>query len=160
LRASGPAPGAPTIGLARRLIAIPRRACSRHCRRMRARSGCSGTSSREYSVFTSSTRDWTAARCRKTFEGRLKKVPVHFGSLTDRRANQFKSSVGKISTRDLVGWHQEVGTCAAMDGEKTLYSAVSRQLNEVLNERFLAYVLDAKHGLAFSAWEEKKRREA
>jgi hypothetical protein len=36
-------------------------------------------------------------------------------------------------------------------------STVTRQFNEVLNERFLAYVLDAKQGLAFSEWEEARR---
>ena len=103
--------------------------------------------------------DWTAARCRKTFEDRHKQLAVHFGSMTDRRADQFKSSVGKISTQDLIGWQRELGTCIKINGERTLYSAVSRQLNEVLNERFLAYVLDAQQALAFSEWEEKKQRE-
>jgi|ERR1700693_2823854 hypothetical protein len=103
--------------------------------------------------------DWTIARCRKTFEDRHKQLAVHFGSMTDSRTDQFKSSIGKISTRDLIGWQQGLGTCVKIDGERTLYSAVSRQLNEVLNERFFAYVLDAKQGLAFSEWEEKKQRE-
>jgi hypothetical protein len=104
--------------------------------------------------------DWTVAKCRKTFEDRHKQLAVHFGSMTDSRTDQFKSSVGKIQTRDLIGWQQELGTCVKkIDGERTLYSAVSRQLNEVLNERFLAYVLDAKQGLAFSEWEEKKQQE-
>jgi hypothetical protein len=104
--------------------------------------------------------DWTAARCRKTFEDRHKQLAVHFHTMTDSRTDQFKSSVGKIQTRDLMGWQQELGTCVnKIDGERTLYSEVSRQLNEVLNERFLAYVLDAKQGLAFSEWEEKKQRE-
>lgn len=104
--------------------------------------------------------DWTAARCRKTFEDRHKQLAVHFHTMTDSRTDQFKSSVGRIPTRDLTGWQQELGTCAnRIDGERALYSAVSRQLNEVLNERFLAYVLDAKKGLAFSEWEEKKQRE-
>ncbi len=104
--------------------------------------------------------DWTVARCRKTFEDRHKQLAVHFGSMTDSRADQFKSSVGKISTRNLIGWQQELATCSnKIDGERTLYSAVSRQLNEVLNERFSAYILDAKQGIAFSEWEEKKQRE-
>ena len=103
--------------------------------------------------------DWTAARCRKTFEDRHKQLAVHFHTMTNSRTDQFKSSVGKISTRDLIGWQRELGTCLKIDGERTLYSAVSRQLNEVLNERFLAYVMDAKQGLAFSEWEEKKQRE-
>jgi hypothetical protein len=103
--------------------------------------------------------DWTAARCRKTFEDRHKQLVVHFGSRTDRRADQFKSTVGRISTRDLIRWQQEIGTCVNIDGERTLYSAVSRQLSQVLNERFLAYVLDARQALAFSEWEEKKQRE-
>jgi hypothetical protein len=103
--------------------------------------------------------DGTAARCRKTFEDRHKQLTVHFGSMADRRADQFKSPVGKISTRDLLGWQQELGTCVNIDGERALYRAVARQLNEVLNERFLAYVLDAQQGLAFSEWEGKKQRE-
>jgi hypothetical protein len=103
--------------------------------------------------------DWTAARCRKTFEDRHEQLVVHLGRMTDHHADQFKSSVGKISTKDLIGWQRELGTCLKIDGERTLYSAVSRQLNEVLNERFLAYVLDAKQGLAFSEWEQKKQRE-
>jgi hypothetical protein len=104
--------------------------------------------------------DWTVARCRKTFEDRHKQLAVHFGSMTDSRTDQFRSPVGKISARDLIGWQQELGTCVnKIDGERTLYSAVSRQLNEVLNERFLAYVLDAKQGLAFSEWEEKRQQE-
>jgi hypothetical protein len=76
--------------------------------------------------------------------------------MTESRTDQFKSSVGKIPTRDLIGWQQAPGTCLKVDGERTLYSAVSRQFNEVLNERFLAYVLDAKQGLAFSEWEKRK----
>ena len=105
-------------------------------------------------------RDWTVARCRKTFEDRHKQLAVHFHTMTDSRTDQFKSSVGKMPTRDLIGWQQELGTCVnKIDGEQTLYSAVSRQLNEVLNERFLAYVLDGKQGLAFSEWEVKKQRE-
>jgi hypothetical protein len=103
--------------------------------------------------------DWTVARCRRSYEDRHKQLAVHFGSMTDSRTDQFKSSIGKISTRDLIGWQQELGTCVKIDGERTLYSAVSRQVNEVLNERFLAYILDAKQGLAFSEWEEKKQRE-
>jgi hypothetical protein len=104
--------------------------------------------------------DWTVARCRKTFEDRHKQLAVHFHTMTDSRNDQFKSSVGRITTRNLIGWQQELGTCAnKIDGERTLYSAVSRQLNEVLNERFLAYVLDAKQGLAFSEWEVEKQRE-
>jgi hypothetical protein len=103
--------------------------------------------------------DWSVAKCRKTFEDRHKQLAEHFGSVPHRRADQFKSSVGKISTRDLIGWQHELGTCVKIDGEQTLYSAVSRQLDEVLNERFLAYVLDAKQGLAFSEWEGKKQRE-
>ncbi len=113
-------------------------------------------------VLTCSTfgQDWTVAKCRKTFEDRHKQLAVHFGNMTDSRADPFKSSVGKISTRDLIGWQQELGTCVnKIDGERTRYSAVSRQLNKVLNERFLAYILDAKQGLAFSEWEEKKQRE-
>ena len=102
--------------------------------------------------------DWTVAKCRKTFEDRHKELAERFG-MPHRRADQFKSSVGKISTQDLIGWQQELGTCVKIDGERTLYSAVSRQLDGVLNERFLAYVLDAKQGLAFSEWEEKKQRE-
>jgi len=104
--------------------------------------------------------DWTVARCRKTFEDRHKQLAVHSGRMTGSRTDQFKSSVGKIPTRDLIRWQQELETCVnKIDGERTLYSAVSRQLNEVLNERFLAYVLDAKQGLAFSEWEGKKQRE-
>jgi hypothetical protein len=104
--------------------------------------------------------DWTAARCRKTFEDRHEHLAVHLGSMTDRRADQFKSSIGKISTQDLIGWQHELGTCVNIDGKRMiLYRAVSRQLNEVLNERFLAYVLDAKQELAFSEWEQKKQRE-
>jgi hypothetical protein len=101
--------------------------------------------------------DWTVAKCRKTFEDRHKQLAERFEP--HRRADQFKSSVGKISTQDLIGWQQELGTCVKIDGERTLYSAVSRQLDGVLNERFLAYVLDAKRGLAFSEWEGKKQRE-
>jgi len=104
--------------------------------------------------------DWTAARCRKTFEDRHEQLAVHLGSMTQHRADQFKSSVGKISTQDLIGWQHELGTCVNIDGKRMiLYRAVSRQLNKVLNERFLAYVLDAKQGLVFSEWEEKKQRE-
>ena len=104
--------------------------------------------------------DWTAARCRKTFEDRHKQLAVHFHTMADSRTDQFKSSVGRIATRDLIGWQRELGTCInRIDGERTLYSAVSRQLNEVLNERFLAYVLEAKQGLAFSEWEERRQRE-
>ncbi len=113
-------------------------------------------------VLTSSVlgQDWTAARCQKTFEDRNKQLAVHFRTMTDSRTDQFKSSVGKIQTRDLIGWQRELGPCVnRIDGKRTLYSAVSRQLNEVLNERFLAYVLDAKQGLAFSEWEEKKQLE-
>lgn len=102
--------------------------------------------------------DWTVAKCRKIFEDRHKQLAVHLGSMTDSRTDQFKSSVGKIQIRDLIGWQQELRTCVKIDGQLTLYSAVSRQLNEVVNERFLAYVLDAQ-GLAFSEWEEKKQRE-
>ena len=104
--------------------------------------------------------DWTVAKCRKTFEDRHKQLAVHFHTMTNSPTDQFKSSVGKISTRDLLGWQQEVGTCVnKIDGERTLYSAVSRQLSEVINERFSAYVLDSKQGIAFSEWEKKKQRE-
>jgi len=103
--------------------------------------------------------DWTVSKCRKTFEDRHKQLAVHFGSMADSRTDPFKSSVGKISTRDLIGWQQELGTCVnKIDGERALYSSVSRQLNDVLNERFLGYILDAKQRLAFSEWEEKKQR--
>jgi len=104
--------------------------------------------------------DWTVAKCRKTFEDRHKQLAVHLRTMTDSRTDQFKSSIGKISTRDLIGWQQELGTCVnKIDGERILYSAVSRQLNEVLNERFVGYILDAKQGLAFSEWKQKKQRE-
>ena len=104
--------------------------------------------------------DWTQAKCRKTFEDRNTQLALHFGSITDSPTDQFKSSVGKIPTRDLISWQQELGTCThKIDGERTLYRVVSRQLNEVLNERFSAYVLDAKQGLAFSEWEREKQRE-
>jgi hypothetical protein len=103
--------------------------------------------------------DWAVAKCRKTFEERHKQLAVHFGSIADSRTDQFKSSVGRIPTRDLIRWQEELGTCVKIDGERILYSAVSRQLNEVLNERFVAYVLDARQALAFSEWEGKKQRE-
>jgi hypothetical protein len=105
--------------------------------------------------------DWTVAKCRKTFEDRHKQLAVQLGSMASSRTEQLKSSVGTVSTRDLIRWQQELETCAdKIDGERTLYSEVSRQLNEILNERFLAYVLDAKQGLlAFSEWEGKKQRE-
>jgi len=104
--------------------------------------------------------DWSLAKCRKTFEDRHTQLALHFGSTTDSPAEQFKSSIGKIPTRDLIRWQQELETCThKTDGERTLYSMVSRQLNEVLNERFSAYVLDAKQGLAFSEWEREKQRE-
>ena len=104
--------------------------------------------------------DWTVAKCRKTFEDRHKQLAVHFGSMADSGVNQFKSSVGKIPTRDLIGWQQELGTCVnKIDSEQPRYRTVSRQLNEVLNERFSAYVLDAKQGLVFSEWEREKQRE-
>jgi hypothetical protein len=104
--------------------------------------------------------DWNPAKCRKTFEDRHTQLALHFGSMTDSPTEQFKSSVGKIPTRDLIRWQQELGTCTHnIDGERTLYSVVSRQLNEVLNERFSAYVLDAKQGLVFSEWEREKQRE-
>jgi hypothetical protein len=103
--------------------------------------------------------DWTPAKCRRTFEDRHTQLALHFGSMTDSRTDQFKSLVGKIPTRDLISWQQELGTCIhKIDGERTLYSVVSRQLNEVLNERFSAYVLDGKQGLAFSEWEQEKQR--
>ena len=105
------------------------------------------------------SQDWTVAKCRKTFEDRHKQLAVHFQTATDSHTDQFKSTIGKISSRNLLGWQQDAGTCSKIDGERTLYSAVSRQLSEVLNERFSAYVLDSKQGLAFSEWEEKKLRE-
>jgi hypothetical protein len=104
--------------------------------------------------------DWTPPKCRKTFEDRHRQLALHVGSMTDSPSNQFKSSVGKIPTRDLIRWQQELETCThKIDAERTLYSVVSRQVNEVLNERFSAYVLDAKQGLAFSEWEREKQRE-
>ena len=104
--------------------------------------------------------DWNPAKCRKTFENRHTQLALHFASMTESTTSQFKSSVGKIPTRDLIRWQQELGNCThKINGERTLYSVVSRQLNEVLNERFSAYVLDAKQGLAFSEWEQEKQRQ-
>ena len=103
--------------------------------------------------------DWNPAKCRKTFEDRHTQLALHFGR-TNSPTGQFKSSVGKIPTRDLIRWQQELETCTnKIDGVRTLYSVVSRQLNDVLNQRFSAYVLDAKQGLAFSEWEREKQRE-
>ena len=103
---------------------------------------------------------WTAAKCQRIFEDRHKQLAEHFGGMKDSRTDQYKSSVGRIPTRVLIGWQQELGSCVhKIDGERALYSAVSRQLNEVLSERFSAYVLDANQRLAFSEWEREKQRE-
>jgi hypothetical protein len=111
-------------------------------------------------VGSASGQDWTAAKCQRIFEDRHKQLAEHFGSMKDSRNDQFKSSVGRIPTRVLIGWQQDLGSCMhKIDGERTLYSAVSRQLNQVLSERFSAYVLDSNQRLAFSEWEREKQQE-
>ena len=104
--------------------------------------------------------DWTVARCRKTFEDRHKQLAAHLEGMTNSRTDQFKSSVEMTLTRTLIRWQQEVEICTKTDGERPLYGSVSRQLNEVLDERFSAYVREERRGmLSFSEWEREKRRE-
>ena len=104
--------------------------------------------------------DWTVARCRKTFEDRHKQLAMHLDGMTSTRTEQFKSSVEMPPTRTLIRWQQEVEICNKTDGERLLYGSVSRQLNEVLDERFSAYVREERQGsLTFSEWEREKRRE-
>jgi hypothetical protein len=45
----------------------------------------------------------------------------------------------------------------SIDGQRPLYRAVSRQLNEVLNDRLSQYVLEAKGGPTFREWEQRKQ---
>ena len=109
-----------------------------------------------YSAFG---QDWSTAKCRETFEARHGQLTTHFSSIKNTASEQFDSAVGKITTHDLLGWEQELEICInKIDGERTLYAVVSRQINEVINDRFLAYLVEMNQGTQFREWEEKKQR--
>ena len=88
-------------------------------------------------------------------------LTAHFDSMTDSMSEQFNSPIGKTSTQDLLSWEQELEACVnRIDGERPLYSVVARQLNEVLNDRTLTYIIDTKQGQSFRLWEEERQKKA
>jgi hypothetical protein len=104
---------------------------------------------------------WTVAKCRSSFEDRHTQLAAHFEGMTDSMSEQFNTPIGKISTHDLLNWEQELEACVnRIDGERVLYSVVARQLNEVVNDRMLSYIIDTKQGQSFRLWEEERQRKA